>query len=493
MGDLPQAQPSAMYYKAFISYSHEADKTVAAALQSSLHKIAKPWYRLPLIRVCRDETSLAANPTLWRTIESELARSDYLILVASPGSAKSEGVSLEIEWWLENHGTHNLLFVLTGGELKWDRAAQKFTLSTAISGKLATRLSAEPLFADLRWVAATEQLDLREPRYRSEILKIAAKLYDKRPEELDSEDRRERKRARRTATTAVAALVVLAITTTFSAILAVRKSQEAERQRDEAVARRLAAEAAVVLEHPAEDPELGVLLAVESVRRHMDEVTVKSLRQSIRAVPPLLSALPGDIGTASSLAFDAQGRFVAVSFSNLGRLPKNGLGLPGTRLRGGGSAHYSFDKMNPDNPKKIEAVNGATAIHINTDGLRLRTAQAGKLQTWETSTGKLASEIDLDVLELPFGFSKDGRYLGSVRTHDELQTGREVIIRRVKDGARISRLKHPRDIEYAAFLGRGPDVLTKADDGLVRDHLRDVLHRRQGGPVEPPPLRTKWP
>ena len=151
MGDLAQAQPSAMYYKAFISYSHEADKTVAAALQSSLHKIAKPWYRLPLIRVCRDETSLAANPTLWRTIESELARSDYLILVASPGSAKSEGVSLEIEWWLENHGTQNLLFVVTGGELKWDRAAQKFSLSSAIPGKLATRLSAEPLFAGLRF------------------------------------------------------------------------------------------------------------------------------------------------------------------------------------------------------------------------------------------------------------------------------------------------------------------------------------------------------
>ena len=295
-----------MYYKAFISYSHVADKTVAAALQSSLHKIAKPWYRLPLIRVCRDETNLAANPTLWSAIESELARSEYLILVASPGSAKSDGVGHDIDWWLKNRSTHNLLFVLTGGDLNWDRTAQRFTLSSAISEKLATSISAEPLFADLRRLASTEQLDLREPRYRSEILKIAARLYDKRPEELDSEDRRERKRARRTAFTAVAALVVLALTTTFSAILAVRKGQEAQRQRDEAVARRLAAEAAVVLEHPSQDPELGVLLAIESVRRHVDEVTVKSLRESIRAVPPLLGTLPGDIGTATSLAFDAR-------------------------------------------------------------------------------------------------------------------------------------------------------------------------------------------
>jgi len=33
-------------FKAFISYSHEADGTLAPSLQSALHHFAKPWYRM---------------------------------------------------------------------------------------------------------------------------------------------------------------------------------------------------------------------------------------------------------------------------------------------------------------------------------------------------------------------------------------------------------------------------------------------------------------
>jgi hypothetical protein len=38
-------------YKAFISYSHSADDKLAPALQSALHRFAKPFYRLRAIRV----------------------------------------------------------------------------------------------------------------------------------------------------------------------------------------------------------------------------------------------------------------------------------------------------------------------------------------------------------------------------------------------------------------------------------------------------------
>jgi hypothetical protein len=42
-------------YDAFISYSHAKDKPIAAALQSVVQKLGKPWYRRRALRVFRDD------------------------------------------------------------------------------------------------------------------------------------------------------------------------------------------------------------------------------------------------------------------------------------------------------------------------------------------------------------------------------------------------------------------------------------------------------
>ena len=51
-------------YDAFVSYSHAKDKPIAAALQSVVQTLGKPWYRRRALRVFRDDTSLAATPQL---------------------------------------------------------------------------------------------------------------------------------------------------------------------------------------------------------------------------------------------------------------------------------------------------------------------------------------------------------------------------------------------------------------------------------------------
>ena len=56
-----QAQSARTRYDAFISYSHDADPQIASALQSALHRFAKPWYRLRSLRVFRDNASLSAG------------------------------------------------------------------------------------------------------------------------------------------------------------------------------------------------------------------------------------------------------------------------------------------------------------------------------------------------------------------------------------------------------------------------------------------------
>jgi hypothetical protein len=113
-------------YRAFVSYSHESDAPLAASLQSSLSRFAKPWYRLRTMRVFLDKTSLSANPALWPTIERALGQSEFFLLLASPTSANSRWVQQEVHWWLENKTAKNLVICLTDGVILWDDKAGDF-------------------------------------------------------------------------------------------------------------------------------------------------------------------------------------------------------------------------------------------------------------------------------------------------------------------------------------------------------------------------------
>jgi hypothetical protein len=106
-------------YDAFISYSHVLDGALARELQTGLERFAKPWHKPRALRIFRDATSLSANPGLWSSIEKALAASAWLVLMASPGAARSPWVNREVAWWLANKSPQRLLVVLTEGEFAW--------------------------------------------------------------------------------------------------------------------------------------------------------------------------------------------------------------------------------------------------------------------------------------------------------------------------------------------------------------------------------------
>src|SRR5262245_18908198 len=106
-------------YDAFISYSHAKDKPIAAALQSAMQRLGKPWYRRRAMRVFRDDTSLSATPELWPSIERALDHSRIFILLASPEAAASKWVNREVAHWLDHQTTSTLLIGLTDGKLIW--------------------------------------------------------------------------------------------------------------------------------------------------------------------------------------------------------------------------------------------------------------------------------------------------------------------------------------------------------------------------------------
>src|SRR5579872_1730222 len=119
-------------YDAFISYSHAKDKPIAAALQSVVQKLGKPWYRRRALRVFRDDTSLSATPHLWPSIEQALGQSRFFILLASPEAAASKWVNKEVAYWLDHNSIETLLIGVTDGDLAWDEQIGDF----AAAGKM---------------------------------------------------------------------------------------------------------------------------------------------------------------------------------------------------------------------------------------------------------------------------------------------------------------------------------------------------------------------
>jgi hypothetical protein len=138
-------------YDAFISYSHAKDKAIASALQATVQKLGKPWYRRRALRVFRDDTSLSVTPHLWPSIEQALKQSRFLIVLASPEAATSPWVDKEVAFWLAHKSAETLFIALTAGELAWNGARNDFAwqATTPLPPALKGGFAAEPKWADL--------------------------------------------------------------------------------------------------------------------------------------------------------------------------------------------------------------------------------------------------------------------------------------------------------------------------------------------------------
>ncbi len=231
-------------YDAFISYSHAKDKPVAAALQSVVQTLGKPWYRRRALRIFRDDTSLSATPELWPSIEQALARSRFLILLASPEAAASQWVDREVAYWIEHNGIATLLIAVTDGELAWDGAAGDFARggATPLPPALTKRFASEPKWVDLR---PYRDGDTDDRRFLEAGADFAAAIHDMPKEDLLSEEVRQQRRALMLAWSAVASLVVLAGAAAWQWRAAFVAEQVAVEQRDRAEAALARAEALI--------------------------------------------------------------------------------------------------------------------------------------------------------------------------------------------------------------------------------------------------------
>jgi len=218
-------------HDAFVTYTQRAehDRAVARAVQHGLHRMAKPFYRLRAMDVFRDETSLAQTNELSKSLRDHLARSDYLLVVASRSSATSDWVRLETQEWIRLGRIDRLIIILVDGHLRWDPAAQRFDPGTDCLTPviLETPWADQPFIIDLSAIS-TGELVLRNPTFALSMAKVAARIRGTEPFLLISEDVTQHRRtmvAAWGASLAIVALVAI-VSSLYLSEQAARKSAE---------------------------------------------------------------------------------------------------------------------------------------------------------------------------------------------------------------------------------------------------------------------------
>jgi WD40 repeat protein len=306
-----------MLYKAFISYSHASDASLASALQSGLQGFARPWYKLRALRVFRDKTSLAVNAGLWPSIEKALEQSEYFVVLGSPAAAASPWVRRELDYWLTHRPPQTLLVVVTEGTLTWDAAVGGFdwNRTTALPSELGRAFKDEPLYLDLRWARAEEHLSIRNPRFQDAIADLAATLHNRAKDDLVGEDVRRHRNAMRLAWGAVITLAALTVAATTAAYVAVQQRNLATERLRVATSRQLAVQALSV---DPQDIDLAMLLAVEANRRAKTPEAISTLQALLERASRLATIIPGPAG---GFAFqpDSDGLAVAMTDGSIHR------------------------------------------------------------------------------------------------------------------------------------------------------------------------------
>jgi tetratricopeptide (TPR) repeat protein len=224
-------------YDAFISYSHSKDRAIAAALQRVIQTLGKPWWRLRVSRVFRDDTSLSASPTLQKSLDAALRSSRYMILLASPQSAASRWCAHEVRTWLDTKGADTLLIALTEGEIAWDDAASDFRWlrDTPLPPVLRGRLKHEPLWVDLRaFRSGEETTSLSNQAFLAAAATLTATIRGVARDDLLSEEVTQQRRNLLWARGAASVLALLAAVAVWQAVQATRARSAAESQRDRA-------------------------------------------------------------------------------------------------------------------------------------------------------------------------------------------------------------------------------------------------------------------
>ncbi|MDR7304197.1 TIR domain-containing protein [Haloactinomyces albus] len=429
-------------YDAFISYSHALDGKLAPTIQQELERFAKPWYRMRALRVFRDNVSLSASPGLWSSIESALAGSTWLVLMASPEAAQSPWVNHEVSWWLANRSPRRILLVVTSGEFVWDEQGRDVDrdLSTAVPPALHGALDEEPRWVDMRSLRNAEQADRSNPAVRDCVADIAAAVRGVAKDEIVGKHIRHHRATMWTAWSGVTALAIFLVLALVAWGIAIVQRNEARTQARIATARQLAATAVANL-----DTQLGLaqLLAVEAYRLDRSAQSRSALFQAVTASPHLVRQHPVN-APVTALASSRDGNIV-VAGTSTGRLVR-------------------WD-INRNTSTEVTAGDKAIVdIAVDTDGQTITAADGSTTVLWDVTAEEKPTRL-LDIAARSVALSPSGELLATQSdSGGSRQFSRSSVLSLVD--TRTGKQLHRKKVGWSSY-GPGEDALGMPDGSTL--------------------------
>jgi WD40 repeat protein len=468
----------ASHFNGFLSYSHADDvDSFSVEIQKTLHRLAKPWYRLRATRVFRDRDHLEVSSHLWPVLEENLKRSEYLIVLASPAAARSRGVEFETEAWVRMRDGRQIrdrtIIVLVRGEMVWREHTLDRVRTNALPEPLCGPLLDEPVVVDLRPARAIADRRSRQRELGRLLAPVAARLRGVPAEWIASEEFRQH-RIRRRVVFAVSFLVLaLAVGLGREGIEARRQARiaieqakiasdnahKAEDQRAtaekeqhraeaagrEALARQLAVQASSLL--LAKNQHIvGSLLAIESAER----MPIEENRTAV-ATALALTDYP-------FVRFDHPSAVTALAFS------PDGKWLCSASLDKTASI---WDAVTGRERASLPHREFVQSVAISRDGTWVATASADHTAgIWDASTGRERARLEHPDIVDAVAISPNGAWLATV-------SGDKVFIWDAAKGRERSRLQHPAKVSAVAISPDGTWLATSSD-GVIRDHTARI-------------------
>ena len=223
--------------------------------------------------------------------------------------------------------------------------------------------------------------------------------------------------------------------------------EEAERQRHNALARQLAAQAELTRNQRADLLSCSVLLAVEAMRRSPSLEADQTLRHGLALLPRPIARLEHE-GSVQAIALSPDGRYLATA-----------------------SQDYPvrvWEMTNGREVARLEHERVVTAVHIDMsvafspDGHYLATASGDHTaRVWEATSGREVMRLTHQDLVWMVAFSPDGHYLA---TASQDCTAR---VWEATSGHEVTRLPHEREVRVVTFSPDGTFLAT-ASSSIAR-------------------------
>ncbi len=321
-------------YRAFISYSTDPDYHLSQRVESfveTFHKLkTPPGIKLTPVQVCRDGSDFSVARALRdagdspegvveKLIQTYLAESDYLIVLCSGNTPKSQYVGYEIDWFLKNKGWEYILIAVTEGADPANNPTEVFPPSIIAAG-----LHRKPFF-DLRGFkgrAAKNWIKVRD--WEEELANLAAFLHEGTSGRLMPIWQREAVRKARNQRMifggAAAVFAAVAAVAFWQRNVAAQARDRAERALAQSNARQMVLFAEANIE---KDPQLSLLLAIEADEqaRKSGSTPIESvtsvLRRAVLAAPYRIGS---NIGGIECFAINPDGHSIALGTSGSGVL-----------------------------------------------------------------------------------------------------------------------------------------------------------------------------